>query len=316
MQSILDLGADVDSRFIVIACSARSFATLRIANERKSIGAWLRSVPRGSRLGMESTGTYHELLAELAAKVGLQVFVINPRALRRYAQSLGRRGKTDRLDAEVIARYVAREHDDLHAYTAPTKDQRTLARLIRRRAKLVEVKAALTQSLRGLSGMGQDVKVASGALEQLIARIEKRIEHTLQQIPAAPQTAERIDQIPGIGATTSAWLTYGFMRIPYANSDAAVAATGLDPRPDDSGQKQGQRRLSKCGPALGRALLFNCARAGARMKVWKPYYQAQLAKGLSNTAATVILARKMVRVAFAVYKQNRPFDPTLIGVPA
>ena len=61
-----------------------------------------------------------------------------------------------------------------------------------------------------------------------------------------------------------------------------------------SGQKQG-RRLSKCGPALGRALLFNCARAATRMKVWRPYYQAQLAKGLSTTAATVILARKMVR---------------------
>ena len=146
MQSILNLGADVDSRSIVIACSARSFATLRIANERKSISAWLRSVPRGSRLGMESTGTYHELLAELAAKAGLQVFVINARALRRYAQSLGRRGKTDRLDGEVIARYVAREHDDLHAYTAPTKEQRTLACLMKRRAKLVELKAALTQS--------------------------------------------------------------------------------------------------------------------------------------------------------------------------
>ena len=95
-----------------------------------------------------------------------------------------------------------------------------------------------------------------------------------------------------------------------------MAATGLEPRPDDSGKKQGQRRLSKCGLALGRALLFNCARAGARMKVWRPYYQAQIAKGLSNTAATVILARKMVRVAFAVYKNNRPFNPALLGVQA
>jgi transposase len=316
MQSILDLGADIDSRSIVMACSAGSFATRRIANERKSISAWLRSVPRGSRLGMESTGRYHELLAELATAAGLQVFVINPRALRRYAQSLGRRGKTDRLDAEVIARYVAREHDQLHAYAPPTKEQRALACLMKRRAKLVEVKAALTQSLRGVVGMRHDLQSATRALERLITRLEQRIKHTLQQIPTAPQTAERIDQIPGFGVTTSTWLTYSFVRIPYANSDAAVASTGLDPRPDDSGQKQGRRRLSKCGPALGRALLFNCARAGARTKVWRPYYQAQLAKGLSDTAATVILARKMVRVAFAVYKQNRPFDPTLIGVQA
>ena len=263
---------------------------------------------------MESTGSYHELLAELATTAGLQVFVINPRALRRYAQSLGQRGKTDRLDSEVIARYVTREHDQLHAYAPPTKEQRALACLMRRRAKLVVVKATLTQSLRGLSSMRQDLKAATRALEQLIARIEQRIKHTLQQIPAAPQIAESIDQIPGVGVTTSTWLTYRFMRTPYAHGDAVVAATGLDPRPDDSGKKQGRRRLSKCGPALGRALLFNCARVAAQMKVWRPYYEAQLAKGLSNTAATVILARKMVRVAFAIYKHNRPFDPALLGV--
>lgn len=45
------------------------------------------------------------------------------------------------------------------------------------------------------------------------------------------------------------------------------------------------------------------------MKLWRPYYETQLAKGLSATAATVILARKMVRIAFALYKQDRPFDP-------
>src|SRR4029453_18741965 len=133
--------------------------------------------------------------------------------------------------------------------------------LMKRRAKLVNVKAALTQSLHGLSSMRHDLKAATSALERLIVRLEQRIKQTLQQIPAAPQIAERIDQIPAIGVTTSTWLTYSFMRIPYANADAAVASTGLDPRPDDSGQKQGRRRLSKCGPALGRALLFNCARA-------------------------------------------------------
>ena len=52
------------------------------------------------------------------------------------------------------------------------------------------------------------------------------------------------------------------------------------------------------------------------MKIWKPYYEAQLAKGLSKTAATVILARKMVRVAFAVFKTNTPFDPSRLALGA
>lgn len=153
MQSIVDLGADVDSRYIVIASAAGSEAVRRIANRRKDILAWLKELPRGSRLAMESTGGYHEVLAALAHRAGLQVFVINPRELRRYAEGVGRRGKTDRLDAEVIARYVSKEHAELHAYVPPTREQRDLARLMRRRAKLVEIKGALKQTFRGMPGL-------------------------------------------------------------------------------------------------------------------------------------------------------------------
>src|SRR5436190_3639036 len=147
MQTMLDLGSDVDSRSIVIGCAAHSFATHSIANERHAIRAWLRQVPCGSRLGLEATGSHHELLADLAHAAGLQVFVLNARDVRRYAHAVGVRGKTDRVDAEVIARYVAREHAELHAYIPPSKQQRSLSRLIKRRAKLVVIKGTLMQSL-------------------------------------------------------------------------------------------------------------------------------------------------------------------------
>jgi transposase len=308
MQTVLDLGADVDRRTIVVACAAHSFAPQRIANERHAILAWLRSVPRGSRLGLEATGGYQELLADLAHAAGLQVFVLNARDLRRYAQGVGRRGKTDRLDAEVIARYVAREHAELHVYVPPSKEQRALSRLIKRRAKLIVIKGALTQSLRGLPGVRQELQQVTARLDRLISQVETLMQRALQQLPAARQAAQQIATIPGYGALGSTCLGYTFSRIPYTNSDAVIAHTGFDPRPADSGQKHGRRRLSKRGPGETRRVLFNCAMAASKTKLWRPYYQAQRAKGLSSTAALVILARKMVRVAFAVYKQNRPFD--------
>jgi transposase len=316
MQSILDLGADVDSRYVVVACAAGSFRPQRIANQRKAVLGWLRTVPRGSRLAMESTGGYHELLAELAHKAGLHVFVINPRDLRRYAESIGRRGKTDRVDAEVIARYVAREHSELHAYVPPTKAQRELTQLIGRRAKLVETKGAIDQSLRGVPALRAEAKRLIAGIDRLIARLELMMQRALQQTPVAREAAEHIATIPGFGTLSSTCLGHSFTRLPYANSDAVVAASGLDPRPDDSGQKKGRRRLSKRGPAEQRRILFNCARSASLTKLWRPYYQAQLSKGLSATAATVILARKMLRVAFAVYKHRQPFNPTLLGARA
>jgi transposase len=316
MQTMLNLGADVDSRFIVIACAARSFATQRIANERGAIRAWLRSVPRGSRLGLESTGSYHELLADLAHAAGLQVFVLNPRDLRRYAQAVGQRGKTDRIDAEMIARYIAREYAELHAYLPPSKEQRALARLINRRGTLVVARGTVTQSLRGVPGLDTELRDLAACFDRLIHRVEHLMQGALQQLPAAQQAAQQITTIPGFGPLGSTCLGHTLTRLPYANSDAVIAQTGFDPRPEDSGQKHGRRRLSKRGPSEQRRVLFNCARAASRTRHWQPYYAAQLAKGLSSTAATVILARKMVRVAFAVVKHNQPFDPERVHAHA
>jgi len=316
MQTILNLGVDVDSRYLVVACAARSFTPQRIVNERRAISGWLRSLPRGSRLAMEATGEYHELLAELACKAGLQVFVINPHDLRRYAQSIGRRGKTDRVDAEVIARYVAREHDELHTYVAPSKEQRALARFMRRRAKLVVLKGTLTQSLRGLPSVGAQLKQATAALDRLIAKVEQLTQRALEGVPAAHDTATRIATICGFGPIGSTCLAHSFTRVPYSNSDAVIASTGFDPRPDDSGKRRGRRRLSKHGASETRRVMFNCARSASKTKLWRPYYQAQRAKGLSSTAATVILARKMIRVAFAVFRSKEPFDPARLGFHA
>jgi transposase len=313
MQSILDLGADVDSRYIWVACAAASFAAYRIDNDRRAIVAWLQTLPRGSRLGVESTGTYHELLAELAHQAGLEVFVINARDLRRYGQGVGRRGKTDRISAEVIARYVAREHDQLHAYIPPSEEQRTLQRLLSRRATVVVSKGALAQSLQGLAGIRGELKQLMSAFDQLIARIDTLNKAALHELPAAARAARHIDSIPGFGALASTYLAYNFTRYPFSGSDSAIAFSGLDPRADDSGQKRGRRRLSKRGPSEERRILFNCARSAARTKIWQPHYQAQLAKGLCATEATVVLARKMLRVAFAVYKQDRPFDSARLG---
>ena len=316
MQLILNLGADVDSRFIVVAYGGRSLAPHRIANERNAIKMWLRSVPRGSRLAMESTGDYHELLATMAQKAGLQVFVINPRDLRRYAEGVGRRGKTDRTDAEVIARYVEREHAELHAYLAPSKAQRTLQRLIARRATLVKTRGSIVQSLRGMSSLQRETSALIARLDRLIEQLESLMQQALKRMPHAHRTAQHIATVPGFGTLSSTCLAHSFTRLPYGNGDAVIAGTGLDPRPADSGQKRGRRRLSKRGPAEQRRLLFNCGRSAARMKIWRPYYQAQLAKGLSATAATIILARKMVRIAFALHKQGGPFDPARLPVRA
>ena len=153
MHPILNVGVDVAKDAVVVACAEHSFPSKSVPNQRAPMRAWLKSLPAGSRIGLESTGAYHELLADLAQAQGFTVFLLNPLDTRHYAKAMGTRAKTDRVDAELIARLIAQEHMRLRAYTPPTANQRQLDRLIRRRAKIVGLKGALKLTMRHLGGL-------------------------------------------------------------------------------------------------------------------------------------------------------------------
>ena len=128
---VLNIGADVAKDEIVVACSEGSFPVRKIENKRAAVTAFLRDLSAGSRIGLESTGIFHELLAEVAHKLGFIVFVLNPKDVRHYAKGVGLRGKTDRVDAELIARMIAHEYTKLHVWIPPTPEQREMSRLLR-----------------------------------------------------------------------------------------------------------------------------------------------------------------------------------------
>ncbi|MGH8714756.1 MAG: IS110 family transposase [Casimicrobiaceae bacterium] len=310
MQTVRDVGVDVASQSVVVACAAQSFAPRRVANEREALRAWLRELPVGSRLGMEATGTYHQLLADLGHAAGMTVYVLNPRDVKKYAEGVGRRGKTDRLDAQVIARYVAREHGELHAYVPRSAAAGQLEQLLQRRGKLVSLQVGLSHSWRGVSGVTAEVAALTAAYAGLLARVDRLLDEAIAALPEVRAHAAQVRTIPGYGALGSVAVAHALQRLPFTSADAFIAHTGLDPRPCDSGATRGRRRLSKRGPPALRTVLHMCGMAASRTAAWRPYYQRQLAKGLSRTEAVVILTRKMARTAYGICRNHTEFDPT------
>ena len=306
---VMNLGADVASEHLDIAAHDSKRAVQRIANEPKAIGQWLRHVPRGSRLAMESTGRYHLLLARLAHEHGLQVYVLNPRDVSHYARGVGQRGKTDRLDAQVIARYVANEHAELRCWQPAPPPLAELDSLLRKRAVVARSQAALRQSLGDDPTGNKLLPALTAQIDKVLKALDKAIANAANRIDGSEQALRSITSVPGIGPLNGAALLSLFTRLSGARADAVVAFTGLDPRPMDSGNKRGVRRLSKRGPAELRRLLFNAARSASRTPAWRPFYERELAKGLPGTAAAVVLARKLVRVAFSLFKSQTTFDP-------
>jgi len=305
MADPLSIGIDVAKATLAIAHHGK---VCQIANTRSALKAWLKGLPQGSRIALEATSTHHLLAADLAYAAGHTVYVVNPKDARHYRLATGGRAKTDRCDALLLARYLEREHAELRPYVPHTPQQRRLAGLLKRRAKLVQAKGRIRQSLSGLTGFGAQAKAIFAKIDELVAKIDAQSAQLLKESPPQQQAYQRLQSVVGIGPVTGTALVAALSRGEFNDSDAFVAYCGLDPRPNDSGQKTGKRKISKRGDALLRRLLYTAAMSAARTKVWQPLYERYKSRGLSQVQVLVILARKLARLAWSLYKKHTTFD--------
>jgi len=311
MSEVQYFAADVSKRDLVIAAYPDDVGAQRIANQLAAINAWLDTLPPGCVIAMEATGTYHRRLADVAHARGFAVYVVNPRAVYYYARGMGNRGKTDPGDAKLLARYVAHERAHLHRYVPPSPLCERLTTLLERRAVLVRSRQTLSQSLAELPELTRQKQTMFKAIAALLSAIDSELAKLTRSDPITAKLSLRLKTISGVGPLVSSLLCALFKRFAFRDADALIAYVGLDPRPDESGQHRGRRRLSKQGHPEWRRLLVAAAMSAARTRAWMDYAARQRAKALPATAVHVILARKILRTAFGMYKNGQDFVPSM-----
>lgn len=304
----INLGIDVSKKTLAVAQADEKVA--EIANDAGSIRTWLQSLPGPARIAVEATGIFHVELVERAHRAGHTVYVIDGYRLNRYRESIGGRAKTDASDARLLLRYLDREAADLRPWSPPPKGYRELQQLLLRRARLVQAKVKLDQSLSGLTQIGPSRRALIRHIDQLDQLLKKRIRKVLQNRQWL-RLARVIQAIEGIGEITAAALVMAFQRGRFQNSDAFIAFLGLDVRVRESGTFSGRRKLSKKGAAELRRLLYMAAMTARRSPTWQAFYQRHLDRGLSRIQALVALARKLARVSFALLKNGSEYRPEL-----
>lgn len=283
------IGVDVAKAAFVVARHGGR-ATQAIANSPAAIRAWLKAVPAGACIAMESTGRYHLELASQAKAAGFSVYVLNAMDVHHYAKAMGQRGKTDPLDAHLITQYVAHQllgqgRKRLRPWQPTPRLLGELRDLHRARVQLADSCARLTMALEHVAVLEEEGQALRAHFKKLMAQIDAKVATLLT-------------------------------RIGFANSDAVVAYSGLDPRPADSGSKRGKRKLSKKGDPHLRRQLYLCAMAATRSALFRPMYEALKGRGLPSTAALVVLARKLLRIAFAVWRSGQAFEPSKLLINA
>jgi transposase len=129
------------------------------------------------------------------------------------------------------------------------------------------------------------------------------------------KAVERLQSIPGIGLLTATALVAFVGDVQrFATGRHFASFLGLTPREHSSGQSRHLGRISKRGDAYLRTLLIHGARAVLvaaerrerpnRLEAWALHLKRQR----GHNKATVALANKLARIAWAVWRSGSPFQ--------
>jgi transposase len=262
---------------------------------------------------LEATGTYGESLSLFLHEAGHTVSVVNPAAIKAFAQSRLSRTKTDRVDAELIARFCQAQAPPV--WTPLPPEVRELQALVRRLESLIEMRVMEENRLSSgitVELVRQSVEELLNHLNEQIKRTEKLIGEHLNHHPRLKRQSQLLSSIPGIAETTAAHLLSEIVHIRQYRSARQVAAyAGLVPRERQSGTSvRGRTRLSKIGNArLRRALYFPAITALRCSPFFQAWAEGLRHRGKSQMSVICAVMRKLVHVAYGVLKSGKEFDP-------
>lgn len=280
----------------------------------QKLARWLKKRKAGQvHACMEATGRYWEALALFLTDEEHAVSVINPKLIKRHAEAVMQRNKTDAQDALTIADYCAKQQPDL--WTPPPPAYRALKEMVRHVTRL---KSTRQQERNRLQSGPSTPKVIEALedhisfLDRQIEQLEQRIHDHIDQHPNLKADKELLKSIPGVGDTIAATF---LAEIPdvglFAQADQVAAFAGLTPGHHDSGTSiHRPAKLVKWGNAHLRAILYMPALSAHR---WNPIIarlrQRLEERGKSKMTIVVASMRKLLHLCYGVLKTRKPFDP-------
>jgi transposase len=271
--------------------------------------------PTATLVVMEATGSYWVALAVTLHEVGYVVCVVNPAHLYNYVRSLPRRGKTDALDAQVLARFAFERKPA--AWTPPPAVYHELRQRLVARDGLMAMRNQARNQRHALEQWPVVVATVLDQLVGVIADLDRRIAMVEGEIAevlandAWASSAALLATIPGVGIITSAWLLVGTLNFSLCGSaEQAASFAGLTPLARESGTSvRGRAQLGRGGNRRLRTALYLATLAGAQYNpVLKAFYERLRATGKPMKVARCAVARKLLHVAWAVVTKGQPFD--------
>jgi len=305
------IGIDISKATLDLYDGEKSY---KVNNNREGF-TFIRKLAKHQKdlvLIFEPTGVYAHALIAYCQKQNIRAVIVGSKEARDYARSIKQRSKTDKIDAKVLYRYHTQISPEMIA--VPSLDTRVI-RITQRRNVYDKYRQAITQLNNLIEATRKEDKVLIRSIQKQIASLEKASDRLLDEIEALlikqeenKAALENLQTIPGIGKKSALALLLEFMRYPKAKSNEMVALMGLDPVLKDSGVFKGKSRISKQGGKHLRQKLYMATIVAIKYNDrLKHFYQRLISHGKPKMVALLAAMRKLLRIAFAIVKNNEPY---------
>jgi transposase len=260
---------------------------------------------------VEATGGYERTVVAALIEAGFAVALVNPRQVRDYARGIGVLAKTDRLDAEVLARFAREVQPQPLAKTS--EKQRELDDLVTRRRQLVALRTMESNRCETTTSKlaRQSIDKVLAVLNRQIERLETAIAHLIENDDDWRHKGQLLQSVPGIGPGTSATLIAELPELGQLNRQEIAALAGLAPYNHDSGRLRGQRSIWG-GRSSVRAGLFMATLAARRCNpVIRRFAQRLQKAGKCFKVIMTACMRKLLIIMNVLVKTNTHWNPKI-----
>lgn len=288
------LGIDIAKATLEVAGPGLRLAVPNTAEGYRQLLVAAQALRSPVHFVCEATGGYERGLLGFLLAHDCAVSLLHPNWVRAFARSTGRRAKTDRIDAQLLADYGRTLQPPAEPKPAPRRQE--LSDIVRRRAQLaclLGVQRTQRQQLHDAQLIKQlDRLIAT--LERQIRELDARLHALIEQDENLAQRCHRLRQVEGIGQTTALNLVAELPELGQINRARIAALAGLAPFNRDTGTHTGLRHIHGGRHQVRRALYMAALTAVRCNPVLGPYYRQLRARGKLHRVAIVAVMRKLL----------------------
>jgi transposase len=304
----LFVGIDVSKHWLDVA-SLPDQGSWHLGNDDQGIESLLKRLEglQPTLVVVEATSKMAVPLTAALMAAQIPLAVVNPRQIRDFARAIGQLAKTDKLDAQVIARYGAMVRPEPRPL--PDAALRQLAELVGRRRELVQMRTAERNRLRDAQAVvRKDIEDHIAWLNQRIGALDTEIHDAVGKTRQWRQKDELLRSVPGVGQIVSSTLIAELPELGLLDRKQIAALVGVAPMNRDSGAMRGRRQIWG-GRAPLRAVLYMAVLTATNCNpVIREFYQRLREAGKPAKVALTACMRKLLTILNAIVKHERPWD--------